>query len=95
MAAFDPNVQFGPTPFGAAGLMRECGRIVLASADDSGETFTIATKLGRIKGGFAVLSDGSQAYVEEEVCTSGQATFYACGTRSGSNPVVNYELWGT
>lgn len=95
MAAFDPNIQFGPTPFGAAGLMCERGRVVLASADDSGETFTIATKLGRIKGGMAVLSDGAVAYAKSEVCTSGQATFYACGTRNGSDQIVNYELWGT
>jgi len=94
VARFNCETQFGPTP-GTAGTIKEEGVVTLASADVDGATFTIASKLHRIKGGFAVRSDGLLAVPTLGVCSGGQVTFTTKGTINDTTPTVTYVLWGT
>lgn len=91
--AFNPETQFGPTP-GTAGTVKEEGCVQLTSSDISGAAFTISTKLHRIKGGFAVTSDGLIALPTLAVITTGKATFTRLGTINDTTPIVTYVLWG-
>ena len=93
MATFDAETQFGPTP-NVAGTLEECGYADLASAQVSGASLSVPTKLTRVKGGVGVTSDGLQCFAAPATVSSGLAVFTRCGTANNETPRLYYKLWG-
>ena len=99
MAAFDTTKQKMVT---LAGVRMETGaNVTIASA--SGQTFTVATKLRKVVGGFGTMrKDGGPAYASVGNTSSGQVTFTrrgpvskADGTGTGTSAdTMDYILFG-
>jgi hypothetical protein len=91
MAAFDNNKQHMVL---LNGIRKELGSGVTI-AGVSGQTFTVATKLRKIKSGMGVMeTDGMNAIVTTGVVTGGQVTFTRLAPITTSADTISYELHG-
>lgn len=91
MAAFDNTKQKMIT---LAGARKELGSgVTIASV--SGQTFTIATKLRRVIGGFGVMdTDGMTAKATTGIVSGGQVTFTRKAPIETSADTLTYVLFG-
>ena len=91
MANFDRDKQKG---VGLSGLRMEVGTGV-AIASVSGQSFTIATKLRKVRYGFGVMDTDAMACLATAGLTSnGQATFTRLGPITTSADTATYTLYG-
>jgi hypothetical protein len=91
MAAFDNNKQ-QMVPLN--GIRQELGSGVTI-ANVSGQTFTVATKLRKVKSGMCMMeTDGMVAIVTVGVVSDGQVTFTRLGPISTQADTVSYTLYG-
>lgn len=91
MAAFD-NVKQHMVLLN--GLRKELGSGVTI-AGVSGQTFTVATKLRKVKAGMGMMeTDGMNAIVSVGVVTDGQVTFTRLAPITTSADTISYTLYG-
>jgi hypothetical protein len=91
MAAFDNNKQ-KMVPLN--GIRQELGSGVTI-ANVSGQTFTVATKLRKVKSGMCMMeTDGMVAIVTVGVVSDGQVTFTRLAPISTQADTVSYTLFG-
>ena len=91
MAKFDNNLQH-MVPLN--GIRQELGSGV-SIAGISGQDFTVATKLRKIKAGLCNMeTDGMVAIVTVGVVSDGQVTFTRLGPITTSADTVSYTLFG-
>ena len=90
MAAFDNNKQH-MVPLN--GIRQELGSGVTIVG--TGQAFTVATKLRKIKSGMGVMeTDGMPAVVTTGVVTGGQVTFTRLGPITTEADTLSYVLFG-
>ena len=91
MAAFSTTLQKMVT---LAGVRMEQGHgVTIASV--SGQTFTVATKLKTVLGGFGVMvTDGMVALATTGNTSSGQVTFTRFAPIATSADTITYVLFG-
>jgi hypothetical protein len=91
MAKFDNTKQ---QMIAMNGIRQEVGSVVII-ASVSSQTFTIATKLRKVKAGFgAMTTDGLTALVTVGPVTAGQVTFTRVGSITTSADTISYVLFG-
>lgn len=91
MAKFDNNLQH-MVPLN--GIRQEMGsEVTIASV--SGQTFTVATKLRKIKAGIGAMeTDGMPAIVTVGPVTDGQVTFTRLAPITTQADTISYTLFG-
>jgi hypothetical protein len=91
MTAFDNNKQHMVQ---MVGIRKELGSgVTIASV--SGQTFTVATKLRKVKAGHGVMdTDGMPAVATTGIVTNGQVTFTRKAPIATSADTMTYELYG-
>jgi hypothetical protein len=91
MAGFDTTKQKMVTLAGAR--MEQGAGVTIASV--SGQTFTVATKLKTVLGGFGVMvTDGMVALVTTGNTSSGQVTFTRFAPIATSADTITYVIFG-
>jgi hypothetical protein len=91
MAGFDTTKQKMVTLSGAR--MEQGASVTIASV--SGQTFTVATKLKTVLGGFGVMvTDGMVALVTTGNTSSGQVTFTRFAPIATSADTITYVIFG-
>ena len=91
MAAFDRTLQRMITLAGAR--MEQGDAVTIASV--SGQTFTVATKLKKVLGGFGVMeTDGMIAIASNGTVSNGQVTFTRKAPIATSADTISYILFG-
>lgn len=96
MAKFDNNLQH-MVPLN--GIRQEMGSgvsiEVVSIAGVSGQTFTVATKLRKIKAGIGIMeTDGMNAIVTVGPVTGGQVTFTRLAPITTEADTISYTLFG-
>ena len=91
MAAFDNTIQKMITLAGAR--LEEGSGVTIASV--SGQTFTVATKLKKVLGGFGVMdTDGMLALATTGIVSNGQVVFTRKAPIATSADTITYILFG-
>ena len=96
MANFD-NVKQKMAPL--SGIRLEVGNGVtiasVADMDAGGQTFTVATKLKKVLGGFGIMvTDGMVAIATAGIVSAGQVTFTRKAPVATSADTITYQLFG-